>query len=149
MKKQDKEKIKKKAVKLEARPVGRPTIYDPKYCELLIAHMKSGLSFECFGAAVGVARDRVYEWANKHPEFAEAKKIAHNESLLFWEKAGLNGLWHGGGKNPQFNSSVWIFNVKNRFGWKDKSEHSLVENKPFTLAYDPRKSENNNETSDN
>jgi len=115
---------------------GRPTNYKPEYCEALIAHMKSGLSFECFGAAIGVSRDNVYEWAKVHPEFSESKELAKAASLLFWEREGVKGLWNEK-DGPQLNNSVWIFNMKNRHGWKDKTEHAIETTRPIVLAYNP------------
>ncbi len=112
----------------ESRKVGRPTIYKPEYCQLLIDHMKSGLSFECFGAAAGVSRDAVYRWANDIPEFAEAKRQAKDEGRLFWERKGVEGLI--GNRENVFNSTVWIFNMKNRFPqeWRDNKEVNLTKN---------------------
>lgn len=105
----------------QKRKVGRPTNYKPEYCEALIEHMKKGYSFESFGATMGISRDNVYEWAKKHPEFSEAKKLALDQSLLYWERQGKKGLWsHARGK--QFNATVWIFNMKNRHNWRDNKE---------------------------
>jgi hypothetical protein len=101
-------------------PVGRPTLYKPEYCEKLIEHMASGLSYECFGATIRVARSTVYEW-EKFPEFSDAKKIAFDQSMLYWERCGNEGMYMGGKDNP-FNSTIWIFNMKNRFNWRDKKE---------------------------
>ena len=40
---------------------------------------------------------------------------------LFWEEAMLERLHDSQG----FNTSGWIFNMKNRFGWKDKIEQKV------------------------
>lgn len=105
----------------EARPIGRPTEYDKKFCELLIQHRKEGLSFESFGAVAGVCRHTLYEWAKNHQDFADAKKIAEQECLMFWEKSGVRGMNMG----KDFNAPVWIFSMKNRFPdlWRDKIEN--------------------------
>lgn len=100
---------------------GRKTKYKPEYCQELISHMESGYSFESFGAKIGVARDSVYEWTKQFPEFAEAKKMALDKSLLFWERLGMAGVT---GKIDGFNSTVWIFTMKNRFGWRDRIENT-------------------------
>jgi hypothetical protein len=102
------------------KPIGRPTKYKPEYCQMLIDHMASGLSYECFGAVIDVARSTIYEW-EKIPEFSDAKKTAFDKNRMFWEKAGLNGMFMGGKDNP-FNATVWVFNMKNRFNWRDKSD---------------------------
>src|SRR3990167_9874656 len=98
---------------------GRPTIYKPEYCDLLREHMRKGYSFESFGATVGISRDRISDWANKIREFSDAKKMACDESLLFWEKIAMAGMT---GKIKGFNQVVWIFSMKNRFGWKNQED---------------------------
>ena len=101
--------------------VGRPSKYDPKYCEMLIEHMSKGYSFESFGAVIGSNRDTLYEWAKRHSEFSDAKKHANDRCLEFWEKQGIEGLYSYE-DGPKLNSSVWIFNMKHRHRWRDRHE---------------------------
>lgn len=100
-------------------PVGRPTKYKEEYCDMLIRHMESGLSFDSFAAVIKVNRDSLYEWVKVHPEFSDAQKEAYSQNLLFWEKIGISGMV---GRIPDFNATVWIFNMKNRHGWRDKQD---------------------------
>lgn len=102
--------------------MARPSKYKPEYCEQLIEHMREGLSFESFSAVIGVNRDSLYEWTNKHQEFSDAKKVGLDHNLLFWEKVGRNGAL---GKIPNFNPTTWIFNMKNRHLWKDKQPEEV------------------------
>ena len=95
---------------------GQPTLYKSEYCAHLIAHMASGLSFESFAAVIKVNQDTLHEWAKVQPEFSEAKKEAWSQNMLFWERIGLTGM---AGKMPGFNAAIWIFNMKNRFKWRD------------------------------
>jgi hypothetical protein len=106
---------------VESKPVGRPTMYDPKYCEMLIAHMEQGLSFESFGGVIGHHKQTLYEWAQKFPEFGDAKRLGTEKSRLWWEKTGHAGMFMGGKDNP-FNATIWVFSMKNRFGWRDRTE---------------------------
>lgn len=101
-------------------PGGRPTDYRPEYCKLLIEHMAKGFSYETFGAEVDVCKQTVYTW-EKHPEFLDAKKKAFTKCQKFWEQQGTLGLWNDP-KGESLNSSVWIFNMKNRFKWADRQE---------------------------
>lgn len=101
---------------------GQPTKYDPKYCDMLIKHMASGLSFDSFAGEANVHLDTLYEWAKVHEDFSEAKKTAFSKNLAFWEKAGLQGMWGDKESNMVFNPTVWIFNMKNRHRWRDKQE---------------------------
>lgn len=113
---------------------GRPTKYKEEYCQQLIDHMEQGLSYESFAGVVSVSKQTIYDWEKSNPDFLDAKKTGTEKCRLFWEKTGIGGLW--GSKEANFNSAVWIFNMKNRFRWADKVEVSGTEDaKPIMLAY--------------
>lgn len=105
------------------KPFGRPTKYEARYCQMLIDHMKSGMSFEAFAGhpEVMVNRDTLYQWVKDHPDFSDAKREGSEAARFFLEATGIKGL-HG--KIPGFNVTAWIFTMKNRCGWRDKVEHS-------------------------
>lgn len=113
---------------MDEKPTGRPSKYDPKYCDELIQHMSTGLSFESFAAVIKVNRDTLYAWEKEFPAFSDAKKEAFGQNLLFWEKHGIDGLYNTTeydekGKpssSKSINATVWIFNMKNRHKWGDK-----------------------------
>jgi hypothetical protein len=114
------------------KKLGRPTIYDPKYCAMVIEHMEKGFSFESFAGVVSTTKQTIYEWAEKFPEFGDAKKIAEAKCQIFWEELGMKHIitqsesWHqGGSKSSSLNASVWIFNMKNRFKWRDQRQIEL------------------------
>ena len=85
--------------------------------------MSQGLSYEAFAGVVGTHIDTLYHWEKIHPEFSEAKKHGVSRSRIWWERAGQSGML---GEVKGFNAAVWIFNMKNRFGWRDAQsvEHS-------------------------
>jgi hypothetical protein len=103
---------------MEEKPkkYGRPSKYDPKFCDMLIEHMSNGLSFEAFAGLLKVSRDVLYRWTKSHEEFAEAKKVATEACRKWWEQAGIDGL-----HSKSFSSAVWIYNMKCRFkeDWAD------------------------------
>lgn len=103
-------------------PVGRPTKYDPIYCEQLIEHMSQGLSIITFAAEIGVCEDTLYEWMKKHQNFSVSKKIGEALSHRWWMQVGMTGML---GKIKNFNPAIWIFTMKNRFKWKDKEEITI------------------------
>lgn len=112
----------------KSNPMGRPTIYKSEYCLELIKHMADGFSFEAFGAIAHCCKDTLYEWLKKHPEFADAKRLAESYGRYFWEKAGQDGMTCTDGE--RFNATVWVFNMKNRFGWRDSKDVDIkVEDK--------------------
>lgn len=105
--------------------IGRPTKYDPKYCDLMIEVMKEGASMHEFAAEINVNIDTIHEWFKEYPEFTEAKKIALSKCQAWWERAGRKGLY--GNKENMFNSAVWIFNMRNRFGWRNETSEEMRE----------------------
>lgn len=106
-------------------PAGRPTAYDPKYCQMLIDHMESGLSFESFGAIVHTCRATLYNWCETHKEFLDAKSQGQVRSQHFWEK-GMRALAFG--KLPGGNAATMLFTMKCRFGWREESEKTSAIN---------------------
>jgi len=96
---------------------GRPTKYEERFCQMLIQHMSEGLSFDSFAAEVKINRDTLYEWKKVYPEFSDAHKRGLVENLNFWERVGRQQAIKGKG-----NVAAWIFNMKNRHGWKDTQE---------------------------
>lgn len=107
--------------------MGRPTEYRPEYCQALIEHMEKGLSFEAFAGALGVAKQTLYNWEKLFPEFVDAKEIGIGRARIFWENLGINhvvnqseSFGQGVSQSKSLNASVWIFNMKNRFQWRDK-----------------------------
>ena len=99
---------------------GRPTKYDPKYCDMLIKHQSQGLSFKSFSAVIGISRSTLYKWAEDNKDFSDTKDAAAACGLLFWEKLGVGGV---AGKIKNFNASTWIYNMKCRHpeDWIEKT----------------------------
>lgn len=106
--------------------VGRPSKYKREYCEMLIEHLDSGLSFESFAGLISVNRDTLYEWTRKHVEFSDAKKIGVEKGVLFWEKVARSAIM---GQIPNCSNSTLIFTLKNRLGWHDRQGDSLNDSK--------------------
>ena len=53
-------------------PGGRPTDYKPEYCKRVIAMGKRGKSPAQMASALGVARQTIDNWGEKHPKFLDA-----------------------------------------------------------------------------
>jgi len=114
------------------RKIGRPSKYDPKYCEALIDHMKKGLSYETFSAVIDVDDDTLYEWEKHHSEFSEAKAKAFKLCQLWWETTSGQGAR---GQIKNFSAPMTIFNLKCRFPKNFREplrvEHTGVDGKPI------------------
>lgn len=126
---------KTKKTKAKRNPGGAPSKYHAKHCKPLVDHLAKGLSFESFGATIGVHRDTLYEWAKVHPPFSDAKKLgeAHRELFLIRlgqaialdmpvkDDAGNIVLQTG----PKASASAWIFMAKNMLKWHDRQDVAL------------------------
>ena len=102
--------------------IGRPTKYKKEYCQMLREHMAEGLSYTTFQAVIFVSIETLYTWEKKHPAFLEAKKQGFAAGQMFWEKMGRSGA---AGKLQGFQTGAWVFNMKNRFRWKDRQEITM------------------------
>lgn len=130
--------------KNKTKKVGRPTEYDKKYAQELhdyfkvepykkkfreefdekkgeIIKIETGEveandipTLAGFAIKIGVHRDTLHEWANKHDEFSDAYKMAKEYQEHFLTTNGLKGL---------ISTAFGIFTAKNILGWRDRQEH--------------------------
>lgn len=129
--------------------IGRPSKYDPKYCEEIIEYFDIEPHFETpvtttykdgttkeeiklipsdlptlagFAVKIGVDRDTLKEWAKQHDEFSAAVKRAKEcqENILVTN--GIQGI---------YAQPFAIFTAKNVIGWKDKTELSGDKDNPL------------------
>jgi hypothetical protein len=99
-------------------PAGRPTIYTDELGESILALMESGLSLAAAAADLGVHRQRVYEWVDKHPEFADTVKLAQAKRQLFLERRLLKA-----DAGPVVTSTIFALKNAGAEDWRDKQEH--------------------------
>lgn len=145
---------KKKTVKTEKAEFGRPSGYDPSYCQKIIEYfseppyrevMKTVVtkmgdvvevptteatdfkSFAGFAILVGVHRETLINWTKEHPDFFDAYKRAKEYQEHFLATNGNKGLI-----NPAFS----IFTAKNVLNWRDKRDIELSPEKPLEKLSD-------------
>lgn len=116
-------------------PAGQPTKYDPRYCDEILTFFdrepfevtvtedgkvtKTACklpTLNAFAHSLGLHRDTLHEWTQKHPEFSDAVKRAKalQEDILM-----QNGLFGG------YDKTFAIFTAKNVAGWRDKTEQEI------------------------
>lgn len=100
------------------RPVGRPTKYDPRYCDELLKVMGTGLSLTAFAGTIGVSRDTITEWMNQHPEFSAAAQAGQAMRTAYLERTMLDGEVSG----PQVTARVFALKNAAPLEWRDKHE---------------------------
>lgn len=113
----------------DKRPVGRPRTTVADLPEDWLAIIKEcgeqgGSYVEC-RHALGIGDSAWETLQADSPEFRQAVKNAKAASNAWWERLGRKLAMEGGG-----NSAVWIFNMKNRFGWRDQKPDSEQDEAP-------------------
>ena len=67
------------------KKLGRPSKYDPQFCELVVEIMKQGKSIASVACAIGVSRKILYEWAEAHKNFRDALDLGKDLAQQYWE----------------------------------------------------------------
>lgn len=125
-------------------PGGRPTKYKKEYCEGIVNYFKDFEPFEelpieetidaegkttsktkrfpvappsltKYATSIDVSRDTLHEWKKNHDEFSDAFAKA---------KAIYEDVYCDGALLGYYNHGFTALIMKNRFEWKEKSEHS-------------------------
>jgi hypothetical protein len=78
-------------------PAGRPSSYDPAYCEQVIEYLGRGHSIMAFAGEIGVTRQTVHNWMNENDEFFDAVKTGQAKAAAVWESVLLTVARDGGG----------------------------------------------------
>lgn len=101
--------------------VGRPTDFQPQYGEEILSLMAEGLSLAAAAAELGIHRQRVYEWEEKHAEFADTIKLARSKRQLFLERRLLKAT-----EGPVVTSSIFALKNAASEDWRDKQDHEVT-----------------------
>jgi len=107
------------------KKIGRPTLYKPEYCDIVIAMGKEGKSREQIAGSLGLAWNTLELWTEKHPEFMDALRTAKNLELHYWEDLGLQNVLETPG-GQRLNGAVYNKVMAARFPAK-YSERNKVE----------------------
>lgn len=90
--------------------VGRPSTYDPAYCERVVQLGKEGKSKTEIASALETCRASLDRWAEEHEEFRTAITRAKVEEQAWWEKVGREALYA-----DKFQPAVWKKSMEARF----------------------------------
>jgi len=109
----------------------KTTTFKEEYCQQLIDHMKTGMSYESFGSDIMVGRSTMYDWEKVHPTWKEAKEIAFDQALKFFEQrliAKISGQKLPGISIKDIDTSCLIFGLKTRFhkNYSEKTETEVT-----------------------
>ncbi len=101
---------------------GRPPIQLedlPKgWKETILKLSKQGASIVELAVELEISRDTFYALGEREEEFFDTIKRCKELSEVWWLKKGRTEL-----ENKDFSFTGWYMNMKNRFGWADKTEN--------------------------
>lgn len=96
---------------------GRPSKYDPAYCEAVVECMGQGLSLTAFAASVDVCRQTVHNWMAENPEFLDAVNKAKAKRVAYLERRLLDGEF-----GARVTSHIFALKNADPEEWRDKRE---------------------------
>jgi hypothetical protein len=102
---------------------GRPTLYDPAFCDEIIQLGEQGASITQMAYHCGVTVNTLNTWASSYSEFLTAFTRAKLASQCWWEKAGQHGMLMAG-----FNGGVYGRSMAARFphDWTERKATELT-----------------------
>ena len=122
---------------IEKRPVGRPSTYDPAYCERVIELGKLGKSIEQICYDLNTPVRTLYEWRDRHPDFSQALEDAKGFEQAYWEMLAHNHIVETK-DGPKLNASLWSRSMAARFPKKyresTKTEITGAEGAPLVTG---------------
>lgn len=109
----------------DKKPVGRPrtTLADipENWEEIVIDAAQQGASDVELRCLLGISQAGFKTLLEDYDEFSITIKRAHDVCAVWWERLGRSMACG----QTQGNPTMWIFNMKNRFGWNDKVDNSF------------------------
>ena len=98
----------------EKRPVGRPSLYDPAYCEKVVELGRIGKSVEQISAILNVSLRTMYSWRDAHEEFLHALDDAKTYEQAWWEEQAAAYMVENK-ESDRLNASLWSRSMAARF----------------------------------
>ena len=106
------------------KPFGRPTLYDPAYCDQVRELGALGKSIEQISYKLGVSLRTLYVWKEAYPDFLHALEDAKAAEQNWWEEqAQAYLLEHKDG--AKLNASIWSRSMAARFPKKYRDNTKL------------------------
>lgn len=102
-------------------PAGRPTSYDPAFCERVENFMALGYSKMAAAGSVGVCYQTLKNWMEEHPEFFAAVKRGEAKRTQILE----NGLLEAE-TGPQVTSRIFALKNAAPDEWREKQHTELT-----------------------
>ena len=95
-------------------PVGRPSKYDPIYCDKVLEYGALGKSFEQMSSLMGIGITTLKRWREEHEEFRSALEDAQGLAQTWWEDMAQSYLVESK-DTEKLNTGLWSRSMAARF----------------------------------
>ena len=114
---------------------GRPEVYTKELADELAKTLpnmfQDGESVAEVCVKLDCSKESFYKMIGISPLFSDAYKKGLDKSEAWWTTLGRAG---SAGKHA-IQPATWIFNMKNRFSWKDKQEITGADGNPLFSGF--------------
>lgn len=87
--------------------MGRPSKYNPEFCDKLIEQSKKGKLVAEICSEWGISDATFYDWAKKKEDFSDAYKESRTHMRSFYQKLARENF-----ENKNFNTTLWSMFVQ-------------------------------------
>ena len=98
----------------EKRPVGRPSLYDPSFCDEVVELGRKGKSVEQIASILNVSLRTMYSWRDAHEDFLHALEDAKTFEQAWWEEQAAAYMVENK-ESDRLNASLWSRSMAARF----------------------------------
>ena len=91
---------------------------------VLVEEYAQGASDVEIAKLLKITLTKFYQLCEENTAFNEFAERGRTLSRAWWEGQARKNLW-----NKEFNTSLWNFNMKNRYGWADRVDTNDTTNK--------------------
>ena len=105
--------------------LGRPSKYDPAYCDQDVALGKEGLSRWQIASKLNIGWRNLQNWEGAHDDFRAALEEARLYALAYWEDLAQKHMIETPG-GPKLNTGLWSRSMSARFP-NEYRENSKIE----------------------
>ena len=119
--------------KLRAKNIGRPSTYQPEFCEQIIAMGEAGYGVAEMACEFSVHRATLYDWAKCHADFSTAFARARESSEAYWVRYGNANLTN---KQFQGNTYIKMMQARHRETWTERKEITGANGGPIATKAD-------------
>ena len=105
--------------------LGRPSKYDPAYCDQIVALGKEGLSRWQICSRLNIGLHNMIAWEGAHEDFRQSLEQARLDSLAYWEDLAHDHIREAPG-GVKLNTGLWSRSMAARFP-EQYRENSKVE----------------------